>query len=181
MLTDKQDTEILLLRLIIDGYLKESFVTTAYARNGQQLPVGCPHTDLGSAYVTIGKGAARLTRFEEAQLADSGLKIELTTLGLPKKGKKRAGKQKDVDSEMSAQEEAGTTKPKKKSVTKKQKTGEPVNRVIKSGDGATQASRMIEDMRRKREAQRTSSDADGIPAENGGWKDAWQEESDEDV
>lgn len=82
---NKDDMEILLVELIIQGYLKEEFVQTAYSTN---------------SYIVSGTSSIRLTRLTEEQVINQdGIKIELSTLGIvkPPDGKGRNGKQKEVE------------------------------------------------------------------------------------
>lgn len=101
----KDDMEMLLLELLLQGYLKEEFVQTAYTIN---------------SYIVSGPQSIRFTRLKEEQIEESGIKIELSTLATVKpakgKGKKKSdqvGDDEDGDSE--AKDEAQKTQiPKRK-------------------------------------------------------------------
>lgn len=92
---NKDEMEILLVELIIQGYLKEEFVQTAYSTN---------------SYIVSGTSSIRLTRLTEEQVINQdGIKIELSTLGVLKasNGKGRGSKQKEVE-EQDDENEDGT-------------------------------------------------------------------------
>jgi hypothetical protein len=100
----KQDAELLLLQLLMDGYLQELFVQTAYTvicQSDRFETVWLGLMSLSSAYIKPGSGAPRLTRWKEDQLATCGLKVELTTLGpvKPKRGSKKKKEKDDNDEE----------------------------------------------------------------------------------
>lgn len=115
---NKDDMEILLLELLLQNYLKEEFVQTAYTIN---------------SYIVTGPQTIRLTRLREDQVESSGIKIELSTLTTVKgnKGKGKRKKNEEADGgedENEVDTEINDAKEEKKvKTTRKRKTGRDVN------------------------------------------------------
>lgn len=116
----KEDMEILLLELLLQGYLKEEFVQTAYTIN---------------SYIVTGPQSIRLTRLREEQVETSRIKIEFSTLTTVKASSKGKGKNKkndeiveegegdDVETEFNEDVE----RKKKSKPTRKRKSSEDLN------------------------------------------------------